>query len=156
MVEVSATLRRMSGPASVVGGILWVAIYVDMILIGLITGRAVGLESTPGEPALTQVFFSPRARLWVVAGRGSSRPGGAGAGAVAWLAIAGAVLAGIGLITAVVTLILPPVQDPSAVAGSAAGIAGATNALSGLATLLAALQLGVASLRSQVIPVSIA
>ena len=28
-----------------------------MILIGLITGRAVGLESTPGEPALTQVFF---------------------------------------------------------------------------------------------------
>ena len=64
-------------------------------------------------------------------------------------------LASIGLITAVVTLILPPVQDPSAVAGSAGGIAGATNALSGLATRLAALLLGVASLRSQVIPVSI-
>jgi hypothetical protein len=152
MAETLSILKRLTGPALVAGGLLWVAMYADMIIMGLMSGKAVGLTPTSGQPLLTRLYFLLLRISVLVLSVGLLGVVARLEGRSKRFGIAAAALATIGLFAGIVAVVLVPVDDPNAISGTVGIIAASTNALSILTPLVAALLVGVATVRAGVLP----
>ncbi len=100
----SQQLKRLAGPALILGGIMWITIHIIMIIIVVMTGKLAGEVPASQQPLITPIYFLflPLSSIFLGVGllglfallEGRSRK----------LGIAGIVLASIGMVMGIIYL----------------------------------------------------
>ena len=144
-------LKRLAGPALIVGGLLWVTIHAFMIAIVMMTGKLAGEVPASHQPLITPIYFLllPLSSLFL----GVSLLGVFALleGRSMKLGITGIVLASIGMVMGIIDLLFLTLIS-SAVNEVLGGIASVANGLNGLLMLASTVLLGWAALRTHILP----
>ena len=143
-------LKRLAGPALIVGGLLWVTIHAFMIAIVMMTGKLAGEVPASHQPLITPIYFLllPLSSLFLGVGLLGVLPL---EGRSMKLGITGIVLASIGMVMGIIDLLFLTLI-PSDVNEVLGGIASVANGLNGLLMLASTVLLGWAALRTHILP----
>jgi hypothetical protein len=145
----SQRLSRLAGPALTLGGLLWIAIHVIIVIGGLMTGKLVQAIPAAHQPLLAHIYYFllPLSYLLLCVGL---------LGGFAWLdgrarrlGIIGFVLASIATVTSIIIFLT---MSAISLNGPLGVLVPLVNALNGLSTLSASLVLGCAALRVHMLP----
>ena len=144
-------LKRLAGPALIVGGLLWVTIHAFMIAIVMMTGKLAGEVPASHQPLITPIYFLllPLSSLFL--GVGLLGVFALLEGRSMKLGITGIVLASIGMVMGIIDLLFLTLI-PSDVNEVLGGIASVANGLNGLLMLASTVLLGWAALRTHILP----
>lgn len=147
----SQRFSSVAGSALALGGLLWIAIHVIIVIAGFMTGKLVIALAPAQQPLLAHIYYLLLSLSYLILCVGLL-------GAFAWLegrtrklGITGFVLASIATFTSIINLIFLPMNATS-LNGSLGVLALLANALNGLSTLASTLILGCAVLRTHMLP----
>jgi hypothetical protein len=147
----SQQLKRLAGPAFIIGGLLWITIHIMMVIIVLMTGKLAGELPASQQPFITHIYFLllPLSSIFLGVGllglfallEGRSKKVG----------IAGVVLASIGMVMGVIYLLFL-FLGPAAFNGFLGVLSSVANGLNGILMLASTALLGWAVLRAHILP----
>ena len=147
----SQQLKRLAGPALILGGLIWIAIHVMMIIIVVMTGKLAGEVPASQQPLITPIYFLLLPLSSIFLGVGLLGLFALLEGRSKKLGIAGIVLASIGMIMGIIYLLFL-ILGSAALSGFLGVIAPVANGLNGILILGSTILLGWAALRARVLP----
>jgi hypothetical protein len=146
---------RLAGPALTLGGLLWVAIHVMIVIAGMMTGKLVIALPTVQQPLLSHIYYLVLPVSYLILCVGLLSACVQLEGRARKLGTAGMALALIATLASTINLLFLPISSTSQ-SGPFGVVVSVVNGLSGLFALAATLLLGCASLRVHMLPASFA
>jgi hypothetical protein len=147
----SQRFSRLAGPALTLGGLLWIAIHVMIVIAGMMTGKLVIALAPARQPLLAHIYYLILPLSYLILCIGLLGGFALLEGRARRLGIIGFVFAIIATCMSIVNLIFIPVSAAS-LSGVLGVVAPLANGLSGLFALAATLLLGCAALRTHMLP----
>lgn len=151
----SQRFSRLAGPALTLGGLLWIALHVMIVIAGVMTGKLVIALSTAQQPLPAHIYYLVLPISYLILCVGLLGALVQLEGRARRLSITGLVFASIATLASSINLIFLPISatSPDSAFG---GVASAVNGLGGVSALAATLLLGCAALRTYMLPAPIA
>jgi hypothetical protein len=146
---------RLAGPALTLGGLLWVAIHVMIVIAGMMTGKLVIALPTVQQPLLAHIYYLVLPVSYLILCVGLLSACVQLEGRARKLGTAGMTLALIATLASTINLLFLPISSTSQ-SGTFGVVVPVVNGLSGLFALAATLLLGCSALRVHMLPASFA